>query len=230
MSLKDSLNELAHEGSPVDLELAASESEPCKLEIEHSSYSEIFELEDGRTGYLLDVRITNASTKSLYVADLDLRVPWKREPFDWLQPQTVTIGHRGNGKTDSYEHYKFPGKSGLELPTEDVINHALMFGKHLSPWKPVSGWLLATGGPMPQDLFHGGWVDLALVVITTDHGEYSERIDVRTDHLERRTQRATRKSDLFERPLESRARNGTELRGHEVLNRRERATHHHRAQ
>jgi hypothetical protein len=227
MRLEDSLNELAQWGSPVDLAVATTESDCCKLEIEQSGESRVFELENRRIAYLLDVCLTNQSSSSMYIADLELRVPWEEEIFEWLSPKTITVKDRKRQKNASYQQYRFSGKNGLELPTTEVINHFLTFGKRLFPRRPLSGYLLATGGFMPQQLFHGGWVDLTLIITTTDHAEYSKTIRVLTERLERRTQHSVRKSNLFGDKLQSRTVNESQLHNHELS--KGQGIHNHRA-
>ena len=183
MSLRDSLSELARWGSPVDLAVAETQSDVSGLEIDQVGDSHILELENRRVGYLLDVCITNLTSSAMYVADLELRVPWDQRIFEWLVPQTISGRNLKSQRPYSYEQYKFPGKSGFDLPIDEVINTELTFGKRLLQRSPLSGWLLATGGPMPCDLFHGGMVDLTIVLTTTDHAEYSGTIQAWTERL-----------------------------------------------
>jgi len=55
------------------LGIAEIESKNRELEIEQSDHNEVFELQNGLIGYLLDVFITTQMSRSLYIADLDLR-------------------------------------------------------------------------------------------------------------------------------------------------------------
>src|SRR5437763_9045022 len=105
---------------------------------------------------MLDACASNQTSKPMYRSEIRLEVPWEQDLFDWLCPKTFHHKDRKTGKTSSYEQYRFPGKNGLELDTSPVINHVLTFGKKLSPWRPLCGLLLATGGLMPRHLFHGG--------------------------------------------------------------------------
>jgi hypothetical protein len=217
MKLKDSLHELAELGSPVDLAVAEAESNGRELEIEQSGgvcENRVFELEGGRIGYMADICITNQTARPMYVADVELCTPWEEDLFDWLVPQTITVTARKSKKSYSYEQYKFPGKNGLDLPTTKVINHALTFGKSLPPRRPICGWLLATGGFMPRNLLHGGWVDLTLVITTTDHAKYSERVHLWTERLEHRAPSSAPKP-------ENRGLRQNQLREHEISNGRE---------
>jgi hypothetical protein len=190
MTLEASLKELARLGSPVDLEVAETRSQTRKVEIEQQGGlpdSMIFSLPDGRTGYIFDVSVTNQTSRVMYVADIDLLVPWEGG-VEWLLPRTFTSRDRRN-KTTTYELYEFPGKNGFEFDTDVVINHQLQEGKKLHPQRPVSGLLLAIGGMMPE-LFHGGWVRPTFVITTSDHADYRQELCLWTDHAESRTRAA----------------------------------------
>jgi hypothetical protein len=203
MRLEDSLKELANLGSPVDLAVVSKEYASDQLEIEQFGNPEdnkIFELEDGRTGYMLSVDLTNQTSKPMYIEDVELQSPWDEKLFEWLPPKTATFKNRKKAKASSYERYKFPGKNGLELPTEEVINHALTLGSRLFASRPVRGWLLATGGPMPDDLIQGAQINSTLIVTTSDHVEHRKQIVLWTERLQARPIRQKRPSGLFERP------------------------------
>src|SRR4051812_29869060 len=116
MRLEDSLRELANLGSPVDLAVAATECARDQLEIEQFGNPEenkMFELEDGRTAYMLSVGLINQTSKTMYIDEVELQLPWEDRLFEWLPPHTVTFKDRRTAKTSSYEQYKFPGKNGL---------------------------------------------------------------------------------------------------------------------
>ena len=130
---------------------------------------------------MLDACATNQTSKPMYVSDVSLELPWEQDFFDWLSSKTFHEQDCKTGKTSSYEQYRFSGKNGLELDTSEVINHMLTYGKRLSPGRPLRGLLLATGGLMPQDLFHGGLIDAVLVMTTTDGAEHRGQIRLWTD-------------------------------------------------
>jgi len=147
--------------------------------------STVFELASGRLGYVIAAMITNQTAKPIYCGDVQLRVPWEDEFFEWLSPIEVP-GKFRKQRDSSYQAYRFPDKLGLELPYDDVVNHILMEGQALLPGRPVRGLLLATGGIMPPDLQHGQWLSAALVIVGTDHREYSQEIQLWTERLESR--------------------------------------------
>jgi hypothetical protein len=184
MRLTDSLKELAALGSPVDLEAGLTESEPDQLEIVQCggvNDNALLELDHGRIGYMLSVCVTNQTSRPTYIIDLDLRVAWDEQMFDWLMPRTIKTDSAKRQKRGSYQLYKFPGKNGLELPVSEVVNGALMRGQSLRPRRPVSGWLLATGGIMPQALLNGDRVNATLSITTSDHVEHCREVDLRVE-------------------------------------------------
>ena len=207
MKLKDSLRELASWGSPLDMAFATGECNDPELVIEQSGDSQVFELEEGRIAFMLDACATNQTSKPMYVSDVSLELPWEQDFFDWLSSKTFHEQDCKTGKTSSYEQYRFSGKNGLELDTSEVINHMLTYGKRLSPGRPLRGLLLATGGLMPQDLFHGGLIDAVLVITTTDGAEHRGQITLWTDRPGRIRKPVMRRPDLFRGPVESGAPN-----------------------
>jgi hypothetical protein len=210
LPLADSLRELNAHGSPVDLSVATKEHCPGKLQIQQQGCehdSNVFELEGGRFGCMLDLGLYNHASKPLHVADIELRWPWKNkgERLDWLAQHTVKVRNRHNSKITSYQQYQFPGKNGLDLPPELVINRLLVESRIVPARRFVSGFLLGIGGLMPSDLFHGGWIDARLIITTWDDEEFCEPVRLWTDRLGRRQPRPARTSGLYERPTDNRA-------------------------
>ena len=207
-SLTASLKQLAEQGSQVDLSIADGEERAAELEIEQVGWvycSTIFELSSGLTGYMIDLEITNQTLRNLYCRDLELRLPWEDPRFDWMQDPAE------EGKS---EFYRFPGRNSLELPREDVINHVLLAENGLKPKRPLCGWLLATGGPMPKSLRHGEWIEPTLAIIASNHSEYIAAIRLWVERLEDKRERSMRKQSLYE-PLEHNVSHRITARDHQ---------------
>jgi hypothetical protein len=188
------LAELADSGSDVDVSLADSEREHADLEIRQVggvNESMVFELPSGLTGCILDLVITNQTSRTIYCADNELRFPWEDSLLTWL-PDPLEVG-----KTESY---RFPGGSRLEFDRDVVINHVLEDGR-LTPKCPLRGLLLATGGLMPKNLQHGGWVDATFVLTASDHAEYLSTVRLWTERLEVKPKRAKRKYNLCDEEI-----------------------------
>jgi hypothetical protein len=166
----------------------------AKLEIQQvggTHDSRIFELDSGRAGYIIDLRVTNHTSRPMDV-DVELRLPWNDEMFDCLMATEIPLHFRR--KPDrSYRAYRFPGKHALEFPCEEVLNRRLAEGGCLPIKRSVRGLLLATGGLMPADLKHGQWLDGALALIDSDHNEYIQTIKLWTERLELRPRAMVRR-------------------------------------
>jgi hypothetical protein len=182
-----SLRALAESGSLVDISVGDAAHERADVEIRQVGESMVFELPSGLTGYILDVAITNQTSRTIYCPDIDLELSWEDSLFNWL-PNPME-----SGKTRSY---RFPG-SGLEFHRDLVINHTLLENGRLTPKRSVQGLLLATGWPMPESLRHGQWVDATLTLTASNHEEYASIVHLWTDRLEVKPKRAARKYNLF---------------------------------
>ena len=190
------LKELANVGSSVDLSAADTEDEAPDIEIEQAGgilESSIFELRSGLTGYMVYVVVTNQTAQTIYCRDLQIRVPWEDSLFQWMQDPRETRGS---------EVYRFPGKGSPEFPRDQVINHALLDVRALTPRRPLEGWLLATGGPMPGTLRDRQELDAILAIFASSHVEYTATVRLWTERLAVKPKFATRgNSELFEGPL-----------------------------
>jgi hypothetical protein len=179
-NLAASLRDLAAVGSPVDLSVAEVDVEVEQVGGMHDTM--VFDLEDGRTGYVLDLLITNQMPKPFRCRDIEPRMSWPNSEFEWLQDPKETERDPHN--------YRFPGRAALELPRELALNHVLLGGGNLKPGCPKQGWFLGIGSPMPANLRHGAWVEMTLAIIAYDHAEYQATITLWVD----RTRKLTRKS------------------------------------
>jgi hypothetical protein len=202
--LKESLQELALLGSPVDLAVAVVEVEREKVEIEQVGCihdSEIFELEDGRVALMADIAVTNQTSRTMYGFDVELRTDWGDSGWDWLMPRLISS--QGRAKRDcSYRAYQFPGSCGLQLEYDQVINHFLLERQKLPSKRRLEGWLLGIGGLMPASLRHGQWVDVPLAIVGSDHAEYLTTLRLWTERLDVQPKVAKRRTSLFARPGE----------------------------
>ena len=179
MNRSDSLRELASFGSPVDLAVARDEFDYDPVEILQGGRpgeSVLLELDDGRTGCMLYVCVTSQSSRGMYSIDLELRSSRNELIFDWLVPHTFKTRAQEKSGGSSYTLYRFPGKSGFEFLSEDVLNHRFVSGQVLPPRCPVEGWLLALGGKMPRNLSHGEKIDCTFILTTSDHVRHCQPV------------------------------------------------------
>src|SRR5215471_671059 len=98
------LRKLHQLGSPVDLSAADEAEEQAKLEIAQAGavYDNlIFELEDGRAGYVIGVDIVNHTSRPIYKPEVELRKAWQDRDFAWLPDPRECHRHAHN-------YYSFP--------------------------------------------------------------------------------------------------------------------------
>jgi hypothetical protein len=208
------LRELAAVGSMVDLSVAKGPEENAEVEIHQVGgvhESRVFELPDGRAGYILDLEIINQTPETIYCSETELRMQWEDAFFDWLPDPKETgrsfsyFRRQRNGRCERVDaisdSYCFPGGAQLEYPRDLVLNHLLLERGALPPRRPLKGLLLASGGPMRSDLRHGQWLKTTLALIASNHVEYTAKIHLWTDRLEVNPKRATRTPNLYRDPL-----------------------------
>jgi hypothetical protein len=181
--LAASLREMAAVGIPVDLSVAELDVEIEQVGGIHDTM--VFDLPNGRAGYVIDLIITNQTSRPIRCRDIELRSLWADSEFELL-PDPREVGG------DLY-NYRFPGKAALELLREQVLNHVLPGGILKPGGCPRQGWLLGIGSPMPENLRHGAWVEITLAIIAYDHNEYEETITLWVDRHEKLEQKSSRK-------------------------------------
>ncbi len=198
LRLKESLEELARSGSPVDVSVAVTAVENEKVEIEQVGgiyESQLFELEDGRVACMAYIAVTYQRARTYDVIDAELRALWDHSPFDWLLPEQVTF-HTGAKRARSHWVYRFPGH-GPEFERPEVLNHSLLERKKLPGQRRLEGWLLGMGGRMPAGLQHGQRRDMRLTIIGSDHAEYSTTLHLWTDRLYARPKIVRPRTSIF---------------------------------
>jgi hypothetical protein len=107
----------------------------------------------------LEIGILNRRSKTIYLRDLELQLPWDDPRLYWL-PDAGTQDRKAKkaqGKRLKRKQaqptlqYHFPDSGGLEFARDQVLNHYLAENGRLTQ-RPHRGLLLAIGGRMPDDL------------------------------------------------------------------------------
>jgi hypothetical protein len=202
--LRASLEELARFGSRVDVSVADTRVENEKVEIEQVGWvhgARLFELPDGRVAYMAEIAVTNQTSRTIDLIDVELRTPWDDSLFQWLTPFQVKPQSRTK-RERSYSVYRFSCGHGLQLEYNEVINHHLLERRKLPGKRRLEGWLLAIGGRMPAELCDGQWQDLEFTIIGADHAEYSMPITLCTERLPARTKVVKPRISMFGKGLE----------------------------
>ena len=192
------LRKLSERGCPVDLSVADEEVELPKVEIAQTGPvygSTVFDLEDGRAGYIFGVDLINHSSTPIYSPEFELRRAWQDPAFEWLPDPWAPYRH------GHHCYYSFPGKGAPEFPRDQVLNHLLLSENGvLQPRTPYKGYLLAIGGPMPKQLRHGDDVEATLLVTIPDHSEFVEPILLFADRCAVKPKVREREGSLYEGP------------------------------
>lgn len=217
---KASLEELAQLGCPVDLSVAVTEIEDEKVEIEQVGgllESHIFPLQNKRTDYIVDIAVTNQTSRSIDVIDVKLKTPWDNRLFEWVRPFRVPVTPlqvklQGRAKRENPLVYDLADEPGLRFAYDEVINHHLLEARKLPAKRRLEGLLLGIGGFMPDSLVHGELLEMSLTIIGADHAEYSEPIRFWTERLLPRPTTVKTRTSIFAELVEreaARARDDT---------------------
>ena len=113
--LSVSLRKLHQLGSPLDLSVADAEEEQAKLEIAQAGAvcdNIIFELEDGRAGYMFGADIVNHTSRPICGPQFELRRVWQDPDFEWLPDP------RDRHRKVHRIHYSFPGKGAPRVSAQ----------------------------------------------------------------------------------------------------------------
>ena len=117
--------------------------------------SRAFDLKDGRTGYIVPIRIT--ITQSVFtIADIALELPWADHGLSLID-DPLTSGAR-------YNYYWFPC-TDLAFERGAVINHCVDVQRLLRRGRTFDGLLLWVGSePIPEAFVHGVCFPASVVV------------------------------------------------------------------
>jgi hypothetical protein len=205
--LKASLEELEGFGCSVDLSVAVTAVENKKVEIAQVGgvfESQIFQLQDRRVAFIADIAVTNQTSRTIDVIDVELRTPWDNWLFEWLTPFQVKSQGRAK-RESSHSVYQFQGECGLQWEYSEVINHRLLERKKLPGNRRLEGLLLGIGRFMPDNLVHGELLEMSLTIIGADYAEYSEPIRLWTERLYAQTKIVKTRTSVFAELLEEEA-------------------------
>ena len=145
----------------------------------------IFDLTDGRCGWIIQLLIINQTSRPILFRDVALRPTWQNLDFEWLRdPKEI-------GRDPL--NYNFPGIGAPEFPRAQVINHVVLDHGILKPECPMEGFLLGVGNPKPANLLLGAPIEVELAIIAYDHSEYEERLRLWVDPVMKRQPNSPRR-------------------------------------
>ncbi|SRR6266478_800279 len=105
----------------------------------------IFELDSGRTGYMLAAAIHNASDRILRPQEPRLEIAWPESHFRWLENPLARVPRE--------YVYSFPPPGPAGFDRDAVLNHRLRPGCKLEPDDWLEGLLLGLGQASIPDQF-----------------------------------------------------------------------------
>ncbi len=154
-----------------------------------------FDLKDGRSGYIVNIRIT-ITHGAFTIADIALELPWTDRGLLLLEDPLENEAR--------YGRYWFPGINTLAFERTEVINHAVNSRRLFRRGKTIEGLLLWVGSePIPDAFVHGVFFPASVIVLDQYDNRYPFEVDLLTD----RSQRGTREKQirkarprLFSRP------------------------------
>jgi hypothetical protein len=158
------LQEESHAVSPVGLKIEQVPSLGVNM---------VFDLENGHTGYVMDMVITNESDHPIGIQRFEIRTPWGGAGISPL-PEPLRSGSRkGN--------YCFPGSGSLAFEGEVVLNRFLSSRERLNPGEHLGLFLGIEDSPIPCHYPENGRAVVELAVFDTRGNRYSSEFRLCVD-------------------------------------------------
>jgi hypothetical protein len=153
-----------------------------------------FDLRDGRSGFIVTVRIT--ITQSVFaIAGIFLELPWVDHGLCLIEDPLVS-GAR-------YDQYWFPGNDTLAFERGLVINHCVNVCRLLRRGATIEGLLLCVGlESIPDAFVHGISFPASVIVFDQFDESYPTEVTLWTDRSQRVArdkQKKTSRPSLFSR-------------------------------
>lgn len=131
----------------------------------------IFELDNGGSGYMLDVAIQNRTNRVIWLQEFRLEMLWQEPHFTWLNesPRVSPWAYT----------YAFPSPGPVGFDREVVLNHRVGMAGRLNPGGAFEGLLLGIGAAaLPDEYLDRQRVRLTLEIFDRRGFRYSKRLDV----------------------------------------------------
>lgn len=157
--------------------------------------SQVFDLDCGGTGYMLDLVITNNLPSPVTIFDFELEPPWNDPRFHWLDDPD-----EWEPPADSYF---FPGWNRYGFPRKLVLNHRRRSKGELRPGAVREGLLLGWGyAPIPDCFTHGCSVDAKLSIVDRLEHRFSAEVSLWVCRSAKLIRKASKRAPLFSQPDE----------------------------
>ena len=140
-------SQMSSAGIPLDAEVLEAWEAACRgltiYQEPNEPGTRIFDLDSGKTGYMLSIAIRNDSPRTLWLHEYRLEIPWWEPSFQWLKDPW--------GKIPREHTYSFPDSTLIGFERDIVLNHRLGRRGRLCPGDWIEGSLLGVGEkPMPS--------------------------------------------------------------------------------
>ncbi len=156
------VSQLRNAGIPLDGEVVRKlTAAGSSLSITQSGtvvQNEVFDLNNGGTGYLISLLISNDDAdRTISIDHFRLEIPWDEPTFRWLPKP---FGRRPSART-----YRFPRGGPEDLVPEVVLNHRIGRLGRFYPGDWIDGYLLGIGeAPIPESYIDRQGVEMTLSI------------------------------------------------------------------
>lgn len=154
--------------------------------------SSAFDLDGGHgTGFMLALHVAVAlPTFRIWGWRLDL--PWEELQIQWLMDPREQV--------PPDEMYQVPGRAGLRIPRDEVINHHRL----LRPGYSLDGWLIGWGfESIPDTYGHAEIIKASLVLVDEMGRDFPTPVELWADRwakINRQKRKKSTRPGLFEKP------------------------------
>jgi hypothetical protein len=164
---------LVEAGCPI-LQEESDAIPPVGLKIEQDpSLGMVFDLDNGQTGYVMDLVITNESDHPIGIQRFEFKTPWDGAGISLLPGPEKSGPRTGN--------YCFPGSAALAFEREVVLNRLLSPRARLNPGEHRGLFLGIERSPIPCHYPEYGRAVVELAVFDTKRNRYSSEFRLCVD-------------------------------------------------
>jgi hypothetical protein len=150
--------------SPVGLKIA---------QVPSLGVNTVFDLENGQTGYMMDLVICNELDRPIRIQRSHIKTPWGGARISLL-PAPAKSGPRMG-------QYCFPGSGTLAFESEVVLNHLLTSREGLNPGEHAGLFLGIDEAPIPSHFMENDRTLVELVIFDTRGNRYSSEFHLCVD-------------------------------------------------
>lgn len=135
--------------------------------------NQVFDLDDGRAGFVMDVRIWSELNLPVRIRQVRIDTPWGLREIELLPDPAIRVS--------TYQYYDFP-KSTLSFHREVVVNDFVSGRTTLKPGEQVQGLLLAVDDkPIPDEFPEQGRTEVNLVIFDERGNTFSSKFKLCVD-------------------------------------------------